>query len=90
LHDIVYQGYLESGFQCKNVLIHGSPALFYAMHNCSIEIFMALLDAGVSMEVTNSQGQTAILAAIQSRKENAINVIQLCFDSPPTHIIHCY
>ncbi len=68
------QGYLESGFQCKNVLIHGSPALFYAMQNCSIEIFMALLDAGVSMEVTNNQGQTAILAAIQSRKENAINV----------------
>lgn len=71
------QGYLESGFQCKNVLIHGSPALFYAMQNCSIEIFMALLDAGVSMEVTNNQGQTAILAAIQSRKENAINVREL-------------
>jgi hypothetical protein len=40
---------------------------------------MALLDAGVSMEVTNNQGQTAILAAIQSRKENAINVLGFLF-----------
>ena len=71
------QGYLEAGFQCKNVLIHGSPALFYAMQNCSIEIFMALLDAGASMEMINNQGQTALLAAIQSRKENAINVRRL-------------
>jgi ankyrin repeat protein len=57
-------------------MIHGSPALFYAMENCSIEIFMALLDSGASTELANSQGQTAILAAIQSRKENAINVDQ--------------
>jgi hypothetical protein len=57
-------------------MIHGSPALFYALQNCSIDIFVALLDAGASMEFTNNQGQTAILAAIQCRKENAINVVQ--------------
>jgi ethanolamine utilization microcompartment shell protein EutL len=72
----IFQGYFDAGFQCKNVLIHGSPALFYAMLNCSIEVFVALLDSGVSMEIVNNQGQTAILAAIQSRKENAINVNQ--------------
>ncbi len=68
------QGYLEAGFQCKNLMAHGSPVLFYVMQNCSIEMFTMLLDAGASPELPNEQGQTAILAAIQSRKENAINV----------------
>jgi hypothetical protein len=57
-------------------MIHGSPAIFYAIQNCSIEILMALLDSGLSMEIANNQGQTAILAAIQLRKENAINVFK--------------
>jgi ankyrin repeat protein len=73
----IVQGYLDAGFQCKNLMMHGSPALFYVIQNCSTEMLMVLLEAGASMETLNDQGQTAVLAAIQLRKENAINVLFL-------------